>query len=150
MAPESSAAAASSSNLISNENRLAAYGVMGLFAITNTIAFILVQFQNLQLITNESGDQTQFYHPLFQANTQAVGEFIVIVCFVYPVYKYFFTVAAQPHQTLWWEFLLPAFFDWADTVFLFLGLAYTLTTPMTPLIRSLVIPLTCLTSKLLL
>ena len=57
MAPDSTG----SSNF-RHENRMACYGVMALFAVTNTIVFTLVQYQNLQTVKTEG---TQFYHPIF-------------------------------------------------------------------------------------
>ena len=78
-----------------------------------------------------------------------MGEFILIVCFAYPIYRYTEPPSATGHQTVWWEFVLPAFLDWADVVFMTLGLAESLTT-LTPLIRSMVVPLACLGSRFLL
>ena len=65
------------------------YTVMISFVLMNTSGYILTKFADLQVVTTKDGVETYFRHPVFQANSSFVVEFIVMVLLVWPFINIF-------------------------------------------------------------
>lgn len=107
------------------ENKPFAYTVMSTFVIINTASYILLKFQDLQIVVTKDGTETYFRHPIFQANCIYIFEFAIMNCLVWPLLhlnkerpsKWF------DFNTKYLEFMPAAMFDWLDRIFLTIGMS---------------------------
>jgi hypothetical protein len=47
------------------ENKAIAYSMMGTFVISVSVSYILLKFQDLQIVTTKDGEITYYRHPVF-------------------------------------------------------------------------------------
>lgn len=102
------------------------------------------------MVTTAEGEQVYFKHPVFQANSAFVFEFVLLLFVLGPAY---YLMKSKPrklfnHKTAFLEVLPPSALDWADRILLTLGMSQT-SASMPTMIRSLVPPLAGYMSYLL-
>ena len=102
--------------------------------------YISIKLTDEQTVTNSSGEEVKFHHPLFQSCIGFSGEFIVVgALYIYYLIKD--PVQIKTAQVRFRYFLLPALCDFLENTLLVFGLMQVFPS-VTSMTRALTVPLT--------
>ena len=99
------------------------------------------------MVTDSTGNETEFRHPLFQSCIGFMGEFIVVGA-LYIYYMINDPIQIKTAQIRFRVFLLPALCDFLENTLLVFGLAQIFPS-VASMTRALVVPLTAWIAKYL-